>query len=423
MNNAPFDPRKYDFRWDVLDIIISGRSSIDSQQGFHVGSLDDAERFIGSYGFNLENPIEKAEAFGHYHEALNFIRRYFLWPDNPEGLRLEVPRKILELTDVRELLLMANFTFPSQSQDGPGTVLRNWACSILKVMHTIAHIDQDLRSSYFADIQQQILDRYYRSIHRDADGHLYLGERDEDPLRVNLIAFETKPKKSRDSTLIKLLHKQENVAEDIFDRVGIRFVTPSRLEAIQVVKYLKDKMIILPPNIKPSRSRNTLVALDVFRDTLSKGLQNMQAGKITEQDLRVQVEEELVHRETDGQNPHSSKFYRAIQFTARQLVKLKNPVYDDLRELKTWARDLKATPDPKGAGQAASVAATAIERIDLKHVQREIRFFYPYEVQVVDQKSHEDNERGRSAHSEYKKAQVQTALKRVMGALAHGTRG
>jgi hypothetical protein len=35
----------------------------------------------------------------------------------------------------------------------------------------------------------------------------------------------------------------------------------------------------------------------------------------------------------------------------------------------------------------------------------------------VDQRSFEDNEKGRSAHSEYKRAQVQTALKRVMGAL------
>ncbi|MBL7717177.1 MAG: TIGR04552 family protein [Bdellovibrionales bacterium] len=416
-STSKFDGKKYDFRWDVLDIIISGRSSIDSQQGFQVGSLEDAERFISSYGFNFENPIEKAEAFGHFHEALNFIRKYFLWPDNPEGLRLEIPRKVLELTDVRELLLMANYTLAGQSQDGPGTLLRNWACSILKVMHTIAHIDQDLRSGYFADIQQQILDRYYRAIHRDGEGQLYLGERDEDPARVDLVAFETKPKKSRESTLVKLLHKPENVAEDIFDRVGIRFVTPSRLQAIQVVKYLKDKMIILPPNIKPSRSRNTLVPLDVFRDSLAKGIAQVEAGKITESQLRAQVDDELIHLENDSSNPHSSKFYRAIQFTARQLVKLKNPIYDDLRELKSLGKDLRET-DSVAAGKAART----IEKIDLKHIQREIRFFYPYEVQVVDQKSHEENEKGRSAHSEYKKAQVQTALRRVMGALVHGTR-
>ena len=40
----------------------------------------------------------------------------------------------------------------------------------------------------------------------------------------------------------------------------------------------------------------------------------------------------------------------------------------------------------------------------------------------MDLQSHEENERGRSAHSEYKKAQVQTAMRRVMGALADADR-
>ncbi len=104
-------------------------------------------------------------------------------------------------------------------------------------------------------------------------------------------------------------------------------------------------------------------------------------------------------------NPHSSEFYRAIQFTSRQLIKLKNPLYEDVRELKALVRHKGAPED----------LAKTIDRIDLKYLQREIRFFYPFEVQLVDVKSAEENEKGRSAHSEYKKAQIQTALKRVMG--------
>ncbi len=105
-------------------------------------------------------------------------------------------------------------------------------------------------------------------------------------------------------------------------------------------------------------------------------------------------------------NPHSSEFYRAIQFTCRQLIKLKNPVYDDVRELKQLVKHKGAQED----------IAKTTDRIDLKYLQREIRFFYPFEVQVVDSQSAEENEKGRSAHSEYKKAQIQTALRRVMGA-------
>jgi uncharacterized protein (TIGR04562 family) len=398
---------KYSFRPDVLDVIISGKSSLDTPNGFELHSADEVTKFIDSYGYDLEKPIESAEVLGNFHEALNFVRKFFLQPENPEGLKLEVPRRILEISDVRDLFLMSGYLYPGQSQDTQGTIMRNFACALLKVMHTIAHIDKDLRSSYFSEIQQQIFDRFYKVIHRDTEGQLYLGEKDDDPYRVNLVSFQTKPKKARDSIILKLLHKPENVAEDIFDRVGIRFITHSRLDALRVVKYLKDKMIIIPPNIKPSRSRNTLIDVSNFRSQVEGLVAQAEAGKISEADLCSALEQAAYPPSTNPDNPHSSEFYRAIQFTCRQLIKLKNPLYDNLRDIKTLAKT-----------EVKEDLQKAIDRIDLKYVQREIRFFYPFEVQVMDEKSAEDNEKGRSAHSEYKKAQVQTALKRVMGSLA-----
>jgi uncharacterized protein (TIGR04562 family) len=414
--------RKYEFRWDVLDIIVSGKSAIDTGHGFRVRSVEEAERFIRSYGYELENAIERAELFGNYHEALSFIRRYFLQPDSPDGLKLDIPRKLIELSDVRDLFVFASARPGAGSAEGtrasglkPGSVsmdmqtqyLRLWSCALLKVMHTIAHVDQDLRTSYFAEIQKQILDRYYRVIHRDESGALYLGERSDDPDRVDLNAFETKPKKSRESILLKLMHKPENVAEDIFDRVGIRFVTRSRLGALRVIKFLKDRMILMPPNVKPSRSRNTLIDIDAFRQRLDELLAQVSRGELDEGDLVRELEGAAANGSGSSENPHTSEHYRAIQFTSRQLIKLRNPLYDDLKELRSLAKTRKLDGD----------VARIIDRVDLKYLQREVRFFYPYEVQVVDQKSFEENEKGRSAHSEYKRAQVQTALKRVMGAL------
>ncbi len=398
-----------DFRWDVLDIIIGGKSSIDSREGFTVTSHEDADRFLMSYGFDLADPIEAAEAFGHFHEALNFIRRYFLAPENPDGLRIEIPRKILELSNVRDLFLFTSFAYPDQKHDSQGALLKNWACSILKVMHTIAHIDQDLRAGYFGEIQKQILDRFYRLIQRDENGLLYFGMGPDDPSKIPLIEFQTKPKKSRDSTLLKLLHKPENVAEDIFDRVGIRFVTPKVLDALHIVKYLKDQMIVMPPNIKPSRSRNTLIDLENFRNLTNQAFHRLESGDYNETEFLASIEEAARPPTINPLNPHSSEFYRSIQFTCRQLIKLKNPLFDDLKELRVAAKREENCPPE---------VARLIERIELKHIQREVRFFYPYEVQVVDVKSHESNEQGRSAHSEYKKGQLQTAMKRVMGALA-----
>jgi uncharacterized protein (TIGR04562 family) len=403
---------KYDFRTDVLDIIINGKSSIDSTTGFQIRSLEEADRFVQSYGYDLENPIEKAEILGNFHEALNFIRKNFLIPDNPDGLKLDIPRKILEITDIRDLFLMANSYYPGQIADQAGLFLCNWACSILKVMHTIAHIDKDLRTSYFADIQKQIFDRFYKLIHRDGEGNLFLGEKEDDPFRVNLVAFETKPKKARDSVILKLLHKPENVAEDIFDQVGIRFITWTPLGALRVIKYLKDKMIIIVPNIKPSRSRNTLIQIEDFRAKMGDLLGQADRQEIDEERLLVALENAAHPPHVNPENPHSSEFYRAIQFTCRQLIKLRNPLFTDLKELKAISRS-KPIDDH---------LLKTIERIDLTHIQKEIRFFYPFEIQVVDKRSAEENEKGRSAHSEYKKAQVQTALKRVMGNLGDAIR-
>ena len=76
----------------------------------------------------------------------------------------------------------------------------------------------------------------------------------------------------------------------------------------------------------------------------------------------------------------------------------------------------------RAKGAQEDIART-VDRIDLKYVTKEIRFFYPFEVQVVDSKSAEENERGRSAHSEYKKAQIQTALRRVMGTFLETSHG
>ena len=85
------------------------------------------------------------------------------------------------------------------------------------------------------------------------------------PLRVNLVEFQAKPKKTRDSTLMKLLHKPESVAEEVFDRIGIRFVTQSRTDAVRVIHFLEQSNVIVAENIKPSRSRNTLVDTGAFK--------------------------------------------------------------------------------------------------------------------------------------------------------------
>ena len=189
-------------------------------------------------------------------------------------------------------------------------------------------------------------------------------------------------------------------------------MTETPLGALKVVKYLRDKMIVMPPNIKPSRSRNTLIDIEALRSRLQDLLLRADRGEISEVEFTAQLEEVAKAPQVGPENPHSSEYYRAIQFTVRQLIKLRNPLYADLKELKNQARSNPVHAD----------LLKLIEKIDLTHIQREIRFFYPYEIQVFDRSGAEENERGRSAHSDYKRAQVLSAMKRVMGGLADASR-
>ena len=54
---------KYGFQKDVLEVIIQGQSSIDTTEGFQVLNLEEAQEFIRSYGYDLSNPVEKADLF------------------------------------------------------------------------------------------------------------------------------------------------------------------------------------------------------------------------------------------------------------------------------------------------------------------------------------------------------------------------
>ncbi len=85
---------RYDFRSDVLDVIVSGKSAIDTPFQTPVLDLEQAEGFLRSYGYDLEDPVAMGELLGNFQEAVNFIRKHFLQPENPEGLKFEIPRKI-----------------------------------------------------------------------------------------------------------------------------------------------------------------------------------------------------------------------------------------------------------------------------------------------------------------------------------------
>jgi uncharacterized protein (TIGR04562 family) len=400
MSKRPGYLSDYSFNWETFDVVCSGKSSLDATNYLtELHDKDQVANFLYGYGFDISDPVESAELFGIFQEAIQFIKRYFLKEGNPEGLDLRIPNYLFTITNISELFLAAT----GHSSVKLKVDEQLWAGVVLKVMHTLLHTDKDLRYRYFSTIQQQIFDRFYKFIHRDEENRLFL--KNETGTSIPLYDFETKAKKTRDSIVIKLLHKQENVAEELFDRIGVRIITHNKLDALRVIRFLHRNHVIMINNIKPSRSQNTLVDLATLRKRIYS---------LYKEAIRSEMVQEQFYQRLNGliddcsphklhyDNRHTLDEYRAIHFTGRQLIKYRNPFMSSFNEVRKQALKDKQNP-----------VSQALLNLDTSAISRDIRFFYPFEVQLTDYESHLKNTQGEASHVEYKKSQLKSAMRRI----------
>ena len=69
---------RYKFDWEMLDVIVGGKSALDAEHFF--GENFDSDRinfFLKGYGVNGKDPISKAELFGNFQESIQFIKVLF----------------------------------------------------------------------------------------------------------------------------------------------------------------------------------------------------------------------------------------------------------------------------------------------------------------------------------------------------------
>ncbi|MFN7972189.1 MAG: TIGR04552 family protein [Acidobacteriota bacterium] len=415
------------YPWPRLRTILDGLSAIDVPS-LNIQTREEARGFLAGYGFDLERPRDRAHAAAIHGEAVAFITRYFL------GGHPHVPTEVTHPADISDILVMAS------DESNASRRTQAWACAVLRVMHTIAHCDDDLRLHYFKEIRGQILESYTRHIAEDGD-RIFLGRGDD---RVPLCSFRVKERKDRDSVIMKLLHKPGNVAEEIYDRIGVRLVTPTRVDALLALRYLRDHQIFSFANIQPEQSKNALLDLARFLAALDE------AGGDASDATRARLEEALLlpagtlirpEQDPGQRNPHSLEGYRAIQFTARQRVhviprgrtrlKAANVLLEAARRksedlcarIETLASAAPAETRTKLEALAADARGTtdaldeAEQHADPVGIDEELSFFFPYEVHILDDASDRQNETGLSSHVEYKHRQMEAARRRVMGKL------
>jgi uncharacterized protein (TIGR04562 family) len=360
-------------------------------------SMEEATNFIQAYGFDPSNPEDTELVWSFFEDAVTFIEKSLQDPELPRVPEHLRTRK--SVSDFRRILVLAS--------EPVGSADQLWACAILRLMHVLIHLGHDPRLKYFDQVQNQVLSRLDNYLYVDTStGATYLGNREEGE-GIKLLFFKKKDRKDREREIVKLLHKADSLVEEIYDRIGFRLVTETRFDAIRAVKLMLEKNIISLPNIRPGRSRNRLVDLKRLQfeiDRIATHLKKTAEPAPYVEKMIRRVERRIGFRRLGRSliNPHTSEYYRAIQFTCRELVKVRNPLYQVYQNLKQPLENIHG-----GEQVLNEVFPKALKPYDY--------VFFPYEIQIMDVKSYADSIFGRSNHEEYRRKQLESARCRIFG--------
>ena len=391
----------WSFNWGVMDVLISGRSPIDLAD-LRFRNWYDATEFLKYYGYDPDDPRDAKVVHSVIVEAWNFIEKELMPREWQKGKR--PPKKLLYAEDARDIILAASDLRPE------ARYLQIWACSLLRVMHTIAHINGVQRLLNSTAARDQIMQRFMSLIFRDDQGELWFGKK---TLSIPIYQVEWKYEKTRESMILKLLHKTANVAETIYDMIGVRIVTHRLSDVMVVAKFLRYFHAVTFANCNPSRAKNSLIDVKAFRenfDMLRKMLENGTLGKNEFTDLLNAIARHpSSHRGV--KNPHSSKNYRSIQLTCRQLIRYEDPA-------KAWLRKISEALVGEGLSESRRQLLGEILNLtrgyDAAHNGEDAGFF-PFEVQIMDRETFQNNLMGSANHQAYKGAQIRSARRRVLG--------
>ena len=362
---------RYQISKSVLDSVAGGRSVIDLPR-LACKTDKEAEQFILAYGFDPKDP-EHAETLWHIHRrALVFLIEKMGCTEEEIPVQIK-DRKVLG--DLKHLLLWASL----EAQTSEEKTLQRWSCALLRVMHAYVHSETDLFSLFTEEIQNQVLSPVQHCVvHDGLSGKTFLQK--EDPLvpldSIPLVGFQVKPFKTSSSAVIKLLAKPDALAMNIYDRLGFRFVTENLVDCFRVLRFLVESNLVSYPHVIPEQSTNTLYPIDLFirlTQELQQTKQNLRGDELDQYLLKVLQEKRDEISFVKKENQFSSSDYRFIKFIARRLIQVPMP------------------DQPRGV----------------------LRFFFPYEVQIMDRKSFQTIQAGPSQHEAYKDRQKLAARKRI----------
>jgi len=357
---------KFSLNWSYLNAIANGVSAIDLG-ALALRNLHDARQFVREYGFDLDQPAAPRLIRQAHAEAVDFICQTFL---TPEQAAL-IPAEVRSPDDPLQLLVYASLR--GQQVD----LRRMWACAVLKVMHGIFYIDNNLKLRHFHAIRSQVFGSLDEVILRDGE-HYFLTDGE---ICLPLLHYDRKNNKGRNSILLKLLQKAAYLAADIFDHLGVRLVFATRFECLLALRALQRAHLLSVTNVDAGRTRNTLLDLEAAKQIFNQYRSRLAASDSYPAELLRQMDAELAEQAqplTRCDNPHSGSGYNSVQVTVRKMIHV---------------QQLDAAPEQ----------------------DYDVGFFFEYEIQLMDADSYQRSLTGPASHDAYKKRQVDTARTRVFG--------
>lgn len=323
---------------EALRLILRGDSVIDWQR-LHLSSLDEALAFLRAQEFQPGEPGDQTRLEAIRDEAVGYLRRHFHFP---------IPRPIAS-AHTEDLLLIASGRGHRQL----------CACTILKVMQIIHHLDgrELLFSLPLSD--QEVFHLVEEKTYRVIGEMMAAG--------FPITEF-VGGRKNKDSLYTKLLSKAATSASAIYDKLRFRIVTRDRDDILPVLLYLSQHLV--PFNyVMAGQSVNTVLPFRSYCDSKPALRDLLEASRSRPED-----------QFTPTDNTFSDESYRIIHFIADVPVRLPQEMMDMV---------------PPAAWPLGSIV------------------FVMCEFQLVDRESEAGNEVGEASHDKYKERQKHAVMRRL----------
>jgi uncharacterized protein (TIGR04552 family) len=322
---------------EAIRLILRGDSIIDWRR-LDFASDDQVRDFLVAQEIRPDDPADRARMEYVKAEAIAYLRRQYDYP---------IPRPV-ERATVPELLVLA-------SGRGHRAMC---ACTILKCMHIIHHLDGRELLFVLPMSDQEVFHIVEEKVYRVIGGML--------AGNFPIIEF-VGGRKNKDSLVTKLMSKQETIAAQIFDKLRFRIVTRTREDIFPILQYLTRRLF--PFNyVVPGQSINSIFS---FRSYVEKSALK---------GFFAQLQQHGDDDYTPSDNQFSAEEYRIIHFVVDMPVRL-----------------------PKRILDRAPAGTTLLGNV----------IFVICEFQIVDRDTEAHNEIGEASHAKYKERQKKAVMRRL----------